>query len=320
MAKVSIVMPAYNAANYLPRMVDSIINQTLTDWELIAVDDGSTDRTYDILAEYSRNDSRIIVIHQENKGCGSSRCTALRQVVGDYVVCLDSDDWLEPDYLETLYNTALSRNADIVWCDAYKDCVEYWSFCFKEEPYEIIKANLLGEFQGYVWNKVTKKEIALQSIKYLEGCQVGEDNVYSIVCWVNCKSIAYVPKALYHYNTNNAESIMHTSINAAKQSSLLISIQHISAFFEEKGVLSIFEYELIHRKLKFLLDYVDNPEIRDLNSFVSVFPEASARMNEYSFYPKRLKIAYWLINHKLQILVPLLCSIDGYLRSKKIIH
>lgn len=114
-------MPVYNAADYLHFMVESILNQTFSDWELIAVDDGSKDRTFDILTEYSRKDCRIRVIHQENKGCGSSRCTAIRQTVGEYVVCLDSDDWLEQDYLEHMYKTACEYAADLVWCDVYKN-------------------------------------------------------------------------------------------------------------------------------------------------------------------------------------------------------
>lgn len=320
MVKVSIIMPAYNTERYVSRMIDSIIAQTMQDWELICVDDGSIDNTLEILKEYEKEEPRIKVIHQENKGCGSSRCAALRQAKGEYVICLDSDDWLEFDYIETLYNTAIKEKADLVWCDAYKNTSEYWSFRFDRDSFKLIRANLQGDFPSYVWNKIIKKEIALKSIDYLEGCQVWEDNVYCIICWYYSKFLYYVPRALYHYNTNNEGSIMHSTKDAKRQESKGIAIRHISSFLEDNRATNLFEHELNLSKLIFLIDYIDNANVRDYHKFVSSFPEAITKMNNYNLYPKRLKVAYWLIIHKMQFLVPVLCIIDNSLRKWRVIH
>lgn len=112
--KISVVIPVYNIEKYLRECLDSIVNQSLDDIEIICVNDGSTDNSLDILKEYESADSRLKVITQENKGIGSARNTALKSVKGEYVYFMDSDDILEPDALERLYELAIESGADFV--------------------------------------------------------------------------------------------------------------------------------------------------------------------------------------------------------------
>lgn len=115
MVKVSIGMPVYNVAEYLSKCLDSIINQTFTDFEVIMVDDGSTDgRSFEICQEYVERDKRFRLIHQKNGGRSAARNTALKNMAGEYITWIDSDDWVEPNYLKILIDTQTRTGADLV--------------------------------------------------------------------------------------------------------------------------------------------------------------------------------------------------------------
>lgn len=111
--KVSVIIPVYNVENYLEQCLDSILNQTYRNLEIIVVDDGSTDRSGEICDAYTLRHSNLKVIHKENAGLGMARNTGLEYISGEYVTFLDSDDWLEPDMIQQLYNGIVSQNVDV---------------------------------------------------------------------------------------------------------------------------------------------------------------------------------------------------------------
>lgn len=114
MSKVSIIVPVYNVENYLSRCLNSLINQTLKDIEIICVNDGSTDGSSAILEEFAQKDSRIRIVNKENGGLSSARNEGLKYVTSDYVGFVDSDDWIEPDTYESALSAVQKTNADIV--------------------------------------------------------------------------------------------------------------------------------------------------------------------------------------------------------------
>ncbi len=114
MPKISVIIPVYNAQKYLHRCLDSVLNQTLTDWEIIAVNDGSPDKSIDILNEYSIRNKKIKIISQKNSGVSIARNNALEKATGDYIFFLDSDDFIHPQTFEILYNFAITNGSDIV--------------------------------------------------------------------------------------------------------------------------------------------------------------------------------------------------------------
>ena len=114
MVKISIIMPIYNTETYLRESVNSILNQTFEDFELICIDDGSTDNSLNILKELSENDSRLRIISQENRGAGFSRNKGMKLSQGDYICFIDSDDYIVPEYLERTYENIISNDSDIV--------------------------------------------------------------------------------------------------------------------------------------------------------------------------------------------------------------
>ena len=113
---VTILSPCYNVEVYLPECLDSILNQTYKNLQIVLIDDGSTDHTWSILKDYSSKDSRIEIYHQENQGVSITRNNLLDKVKGDYVLFVDSDDWIELNMVEFLVNNAQSNRADIVSC------------------------------------------------------------------------------------------------------------------------------------------------------------------------------------------------------------
>lgn len=118
---VSIVVPIYNAAPYLRKCLDSVVNQTLKNVEIIFIDDGSTDGSSEICKEYAAKDSRIIYYKKENEGLAAARQDGIERASGEYVGFVDSDDWLELNMYERMYDVAVKENADVVFCNCYED-------------------------------------------------------------------------------------------------------------------------------------------------------------------------------------------------------
>lgn len=118
---ISIITPIYQAEKYLEILINSIINQTYRDWELLLIDDGSTDGSAEICDRYAQKDKRIRVFHKANGGVASARNQAIEMSRGEFLAFADSDDWVEPDWLERLYTTAKEYDADIVVSDFYQE-------------------------------------------------------------------------------------------------------------------------------------------------------------------------------------------------------
>ena len=127
--KISVIVPVYKVEPYLRKCLDSIVNQTYRNLEIILVDDGSPDNCGAICDEYAAGDGRIRVIHQENGGVSSARNAGLSAVTGEWVGWVDSDDWIEPDMYEYLLKNALEQNADIAVCSHYEVHRETEVFC-----------------------------------------------------------------------------------------------------------------------------------------------------------------------------------------------
>lgn len=208
MVKVSVIVPVYNVEIYLADCLDSVLQQTLKDIEIICINDGSTDKSPEILAEYARKDSRIIIISQENKGLGSARNRGLEVATGEYVAFLDSDDWVDKDYYEKLYNTAVKYGAEIA-CSGYKRCSEkeerIWLkfkneriYTKAEDKYRVVKMPK----SCYVWNKIYK--LSLLKMKNLFfTCVFVEDVMFSHQALFFLPKMVTVPDTYYNYRKNN---------------------------------------------------------------------------------------------------------------------
>lgn len=210
--EISIVVPVYNMEKYLAQALESILGQSFQDWECIVVDDGSKDSSPAICEEYGKRDSRFKIVHKLNGGISSARNAGLRLVSGRYLAFLDSDDWLDSDYLLRLYNLIEKTGADIVQCGFIKEYTNSShvkklvkdKICFTKEEamFALLEDTSLPNF---VWNKLYKIEIA--TYPFPEGA-VFED-IYTLTHWFkNVKKVILIPDTLYHYRMRQG-SIIH---------------------------------------------------------------------------------------------------------------
>ena len=208
-SQISIIVPVYNSEKYLDACIDSILSQSFRDFELILVDDGSKDSSAQICDEYASQDTRVRVIHKANGGVSAARNDGLDIAKGEYITFIDSDDWVEREYLETLSNY---RDYDIVFFShrvIYED--GYISeFLFeakegdKQNLWKIVadlkKNNTDWNFFGYTWNKMLRRDIIEKyKIRFIEGLRISEDEVYTLDYCTHAKSIKVFPLCLYNY-------------------------------------------------------------------------------------------------------------------------
>ena len=200
---ITVIMPVFNTKPYLEQAVESVLHQTYQDWELVLVDDGSSDGSEDMCDYYTKKDNRIRVIHQDNRGPSGARNTGMKYASGEYIQFLDSDDWLYPDTLKISYETAVSSNSDMVIFDAQ---YEGDSFSWHEKStipdgtYDslvILEKLAKPSIPPYAWNKFCRTSL-YESISFPEG-ENWEDVATTFYPVSRAKKIAVLGKPLYHY-------------------------------------------------------------------------------------------------------------------------
>ena len=207
--KLSIIVPVYNVENYLSQCIDSILNQTLTDFELILIDDGSSDNSPRICDKYAKKDDRILVIHQENTGVSAARNAGMDVARGEYIGFVDSDDWIESDMYEVMLNIAEKKSLDIVIC-GIKEVRGNVINVRENSNYEDIilfpsNDDLLSDVfarpsknLGVIWNKIFRKDI-VKNIRFPSNITVCEDLVFLVHLYVrNLKSAVLSQKFYFH--------------------------------------------------------------------------------------------------------------------------
>ena len=220
--KVSVIVPVYNAEKYIKRCLDSILAQSFRDFEVLLIDDGSTDNSGKICDEYALNDNRIRVIHNENCGVAASRNVGIKEAQGDYIAFVDSDDYIESDMLEIMVARAEKYNSDIVMCNYFTDeggKITKAQMSYKEvyDGADVVKNELLYlYYTDYhnglysLWNKLIKKSIYYSNdIFFDESLKRGEDAWFVFQCLKHCKRVDCIPEAFYYYYQNQS-SIMHS--------------------------------------------------------------------------------------------------------------
>lgn len=219
---ISVIVPVYNVEKYLRRCIDSIVNQSYTNLDIILVDDGSTDKSGLICDEYEKADSRITVIHKENGGLSDARNTGIEESNGIYLCFIDSDDYIMPDMINKLYNALTINNADISLCnflyvDENEDEIRYRNEDLPIQDEVLNKSDVMNKMaiEKYWYyiiacNKLYKKELFLQ-IRFPYGKQ-HEDEFVAHLIFDKCERIACIKEPLYNY-VQRDNSIMGRSIN-----------------------------------------------------------------------------------------------------------
>ena len=217
---ISIIIPVYNAAPYLSAMLDSILRQSYTDFELILVNDGSKDNSSEICHAYAETNDRIRVFDCENQGASAARNFGLRQATGDFVWFMDSDDLLAEGALQAALETQEAYCADMV--------IGGMNFCFAEEGTATLKtidkafAFSASQFQEHyrilfaknyissLWNKLIRRSVITEhGISMFEGLLMYEDYSFCMDVLLHCSTVACIPTVFYHYQLRNSGSLSH---------------------------------------------------------------------------------------------------------------
>lgn len=206
---VSIIVPIYKAENYINRCVDSILNQTFKDFELLLIDDGSPDKSGYICDEYAKKDNRIRVIHKKNGGVSSARQKGQDEAIGDYTIHVDPDDWIEPTMLEDLYMKAIADSADMVICDYYTNEGSKQNY-ITQEPTNLDSCEVLYELfrqlHGSCCNKLVRRACYIDKVFFPKNINCCEDLIWCIQVLKCSPKISYLNKAYYHYMITTTDS------------------------------------------------------------------------------------------------------------------
>lgn len=230
---ISVIIPVYNAEQYLRRCLDSIRSQTFKDFEVVCIDDGSPDRSGEILDEYARVDNRFKIIHQKNSGVSAARQKGLDTVIGDYVITADPDDWVDPDWLEVLYSEAERSKVDIACCDFIREYKDY-SIYASTKPTSYNKDDLLKDILSgkKVWGetvtKLVKRSFITQNdITYDIKQNLGEDLLFVTKLIICGASFVHIDKGLYHYDRFSNASSLTRKCTPKQVESLKIYIDYV---------------------------------------------------------------------------------------------
>ena len=216
------MIPVYNIEAHLRQCLDSVAGQTLTDLEIICVDDGSTDASFKILTEYAARDNRFQIIRQENAGPGAARNTGLGRAAGEYLIFLDSDDWFEPDFLERMVLRARETNADVTICEAVEfdtrtgtELPSAWMLKTQYLPGETFAPEEIAEYvfqftYGWPWDKLYRAGFIREMGISYPALPNSEDLVFVFQSLALARYIAVLKETLVHHRVNRAASVSNS--------------------------------------------------------------------------------------------------------------
>lgn len=249
MPKVSVVVPIYNVEKYIKKCMDSLVNQTLQEIQIIFVNDGSTDESGNIAKEYaSKYPNKIIYLEKENGGLSDARNFGMRYAEGEYIAFLDSDDYVENTMYEEMYNKALQENSDYVECDflwEYPDKTKK----DKRNSYNN-KKEMLTNVRVVAWNKLIKREILEKNnISFPKGLRYEDiEFTYKLIPYLN--KVSYVDKEFVHYVQRN-NSI--ANVQNERTAEIFTIFDNIIKYYQEKGFYEEYKEELEYSYSRILL-------------------------------------------------------------------
>jgi len=253
--KVSVIIPVYNREKFIKTCLNSLVNQTLNSFEIICVDDGSTDNSLAILKSYEQRDKRVRVITQKNAGVSCARNTGIHNAIGEYISFVDSDDWVDADFLEKLYYAAKKYDADIAACGIKRLRSYKWKYHLKIDKEECTEDTnrkfLLCDVPDkcYVWNKIYKLEKIKAYSLFFEAGVYFEDRFFTSEVLCKLKKLVVVPDTYYNYWTNS-NSIVKTNSKKKREDSKYTKEKMMN--FLKKNNINLDHYFTDIKRVKFL--------------------------------------------------------------------
>lgn len=247
--KVSVIVPVYNVELYIEKCLKSLVKQTLKEIEIIIVNDGSTDNSDKIISKYAKKYSNIIYIKKENGGVSEARNLGLQKATGEYIGFLDSDDWIEEDMYEKMYEKAKSENFDMVACDTeaiFPDKKMYISSNIKED--NVSNKELMIDAYAVIWNKIYKKEL-IQGLKFKKNMNFCEDVEFLYMVYSRVKSIGVIKEPLHNYLQREGSL---TYVYDKKLYQLIESMDDIIEYYKENKKFYKYQKELEYTYVRYL--------------------------------------------------------------------
>lgn len=295
---ISVMIPVYGVERYAEQCARSLMEQTLHDGvEFIFVDDATTDASMEIIrrtvADYpERREQLRILPHSQNRGLPAARNTGMDAASGEYIIHIDSDDYCEPEMLESMLAKAREMDADMVWCDWYlsfgnRDRAMSMPDCPTAD--EALRAMLGGAMKYNVWNKLTRRTIFTDNgLRFPDGRAMGEDltMVMAVAC---CRKVTHVNRPLYHYRRTNSEAMTqnYSDLNLEQlRANADTCIEFIST--RRNDISDYLQFFKLQIKFPFLLM---NPARRGFRLWEEWWPEANAAIHANTFMPRHSRIA-----------------------------
>lgn len=249
MPKVSVIVPIYNVEKYLEKCINSLLSQTLEDIQIILVNDGSKDNSGNIAKEYEKNNKdRVIYVEKENGGLSDARNYGLKYATGDFIAFLDSDDYIEKNAYEEMYNKAIEENADYVECDFI------WEFpnkirVDKQYPYKN-KKEMLSFVRVVAWNKLIKRQLIIDNnLEFPKGLRYEDvEFTYKLIPFIN--KFAYVDKPFIHY-VQRKGSI--ANVQNERTAEIFTVLDNVIEFYKKNNIYEEYRDELEYNYARYLL-------------------------------------------------------------------
>ncbi|MBR3365774.1 glycosyltransferase [Candidatus Saccharibacteria bacterium] len=314
--KVSIIVPAYNIAEYLPACLDSILAQDFEDFEIIIIDDGSTDQTPKIADEYEEKFDKISTIHQKNAGLSAARNTGIKKAKGKYLAFIDGDDLIAKSFLRALYGAIESTSSDLAVCELIEFSNQIPDEKAVSSPEvktreEAVSGLLVGQENRdiIVCNKLFKKEL-FENIKFPVG-ELHEDNLTTYKLFAETNSVAYIKDRLYYYRKRPGSIMAEQDLLARLKIKERAAKEAISYFKNDPALKSAAEISLLLVKFAYL-DNIASGKIHNKELWQETIKEINASRKFYKTNPYLTK--------KLKLYLALLKTPISYKTFRKIFH
>lgn len=246
--KVSLIVPIYNVEKFLEKCLDSLVAQTLDGMEIILVDDGSTDNSSRIAAQYAVKYDNMQLLHKVNGGLSDARNYGMKYATGKYIAFLDSDDYVEPEMYQKLYEKAEEDNSDIVECNLYHDFQDSITPEYGNKIYD--KGEMIRIGRSVVWNKIYRRDwLEQQGVLFPKGL-IYEDVEFFCEIVPGIRKMSYIDDVLIHY-VQRSVSINNKSTIKTKQ--ILVILKNIIQYYKEKHIFNEYSQSIEYLCIRIIL-------------------------------------------------------------------
>ena len=350
--QVSIIVPVYNVENYIERCLNSLVNQTFKDIEIITINDGSTDKSLELINKYVKEDIRVSVIDLGDEGVSYCRNLGIEKANGKYIMFVDSDDWIDSNMIEAMYKKAEENKLDLVMCSYIREFKDHSKEKIFNLPEEIIykedkvKNELLRKLVGpvkeelsnpemldalgTVWGKLYRTDIFKENkIKFVDLKEIGsaEDTLFNIFTFNYLKKVMFLNKPMYHYWRDNPKSVT-SQYNSKLKEQRKVFFKYISDFIKENNFEQVFEEALNNRICTSvlglgLIECSKNNKISGINKIKNIkkiineeYIRNAYKNLELKYFSIHWRVFYFFIKNKMSFCSYLMLSIIEFLRAK----